>query len=83
MNELKTLYNYDRGQDMMLFNNNEILVGGKPIFISEWLNSNILFTQDLLNSNGQFMSYQERNNCNDKQRYTTQRKQISSVRVAH
>ena len=60
-NELKTLYNYYRGQDMILFNNKEILVGGKPIFISEWLNNvnNILSIQDLLNSNGQFMSYQE------------------------
>ena len=58
-NELKTLYNYDRGQDMIVFNNKEILVGGKPIFISEWLNNNILFIQDLLNNNGQFMSYQE------------------------
>ena len=44
---------------MILFNNKEILVGGKPIFISEWFNSNILFIQDLLNSNGQFMTYQE------------------------
>ena len=58
-NELKTLYNYDRGQDMILFNNKGILVGGKPIFISEWFNYNVLFIQDLLNSNGQFMSYQE------------------------
>ena len=58
-NELKTQYNYDRGQDMILFNNKEILVGKKPIFISEWFNNNILFIQDLLNSNGQFMSYQE------------------------
>ena len=58
-NELKTLYNYDRGQDMMLFNNKEILVGRKPIFIKEWLNNNILFIQDLLNNNGQLMSYQE------------------------
>ena len=58
-NELKTLYNYDRGQDMILFNNKEILVGGKPIFIREWFNNNILFIQDFLNSNGQFMSFQE------------------------
>jgi len=50
-NELKTLYNYDRGQDMILFNNREILVGGKPIFIREWFNNNSLFIQDLLNSN--------------------------------
>ena len=57
--ELKTLYNYHRGQDMNLLNNKEILVGGKPIFIGEWFNNNILFIQDLLNSNGQLMSYQE------------------------
>ena len=48
-NELKTLYNYNRGQDMILFNKKEILVGGKPIFISEWFNNNILFIHDLLN----------------------------------
>ena len=47
---------------MILFNNKEILVGGKRIFIREWLNNNILFIQDLLNSNGQFMTYQEFNN---------------------
>ena len=57
-NELKKLHNYDR-KDMILFNNKEILVGGKPIFIREWFNNNILFIQDLLNSNGQFMSFQE------------------------
>ena len=56
---MKTLYNYNGGQDMILFNNKEILVGGKPIFISGWRNNNILFIQDLLNSNGKFMSYQE------------------------
>ena len=56
---MKTFYNYDRGQSMILFNNKEILVGGKPIFISDWLNNNILFIQDLLNSNGQFITYQE------------------------
>ncbi len=37
---------------MILFNNKEILVGGKPIFIREWLNN-------LLKSNGQIMTYQE------------------------
>ena len=44
---------------MILFNNKEIIVGGKPILFREWFNNNILFIQDLLNSNGQFMSFQE------------------------
>ena len=58
-NDLKTLYCYEKGQDMVIFNNKEILVGGKPVFISEWFNSNILLIQDLLNNNGQFLTYQE------------------------
>ena len=44
---------------MILFNNKKILVGGKPIFIREWSNNNILSVQKLLNSNGQFMFFQE------------------------
>ena len=51
-NDLKTLYSHDKGQDMVIFNNKHILVGGKPVFISEWVNSNILSIQDLLNKNG-------------------------------
>jgi len=51
-NELKNIYNYDRGQDITLFNNKEILVEEKSIFISPWFNNNILLMRDLLNSNG-------------------------------
>ena len=57
--ELKNLYSYDGMQDMVLFNNKEILVGGKPVFIKEWFDRNILSIQDLLNSNGQLLSFQE------------------------
>ena len=34
-NELKTLYNFDQAQDIILFNNKEILVDSKAIFIRE------------------------------------------------
>lgn len=44
---------------MILINITENPVGEKSKFISEWLNSNILFIYDLLNSNSQFMSCQE------------------------
>jgi len=64
-NELKNLYSYDGMQDMVLFNNKEILVGGKPAFIKEWFESNILSIRDLLNSNGQLLSVQEFNNKYD------------------
>ena len=32
-NKLKTLYNYYQNQDIVLFNNKEILVGGKPFLL--------------------------------------------------
>ena len=39
--ELKDLYCYYRMQDMVLFNDKEILVRGRPVFIKEWFDSNI------------------------------------------
>ena len=52
-------------QDLVLFNNKEILVGGRPVFIKEWFDSNILTIRDLLNSNGQLLSLQEFNDKYD------------------
>ena len=52
-------------QDLVLFNNKEILVGGRPVFMKEWFDSNILSIRDLLNSNGQPLSFQEFNNKYD------------------
>ena len=52
-------------QDLVLFNKNEILVGGRPVFIKEWFDSNILPIRGLLNSNGQLLSFQEFNNKYD------------------
>lgn len=55
-NESKNFCSYDGVQDMVLFNTKE--TGGKPVFIREWFDSNILSIQDLLNSNGQLPSFQ-------------------------
>ena len=63
--KLKNLYSYDGTQDLVLFNNKEILVGGRPVFIKDWFDSNILSIRDLLNSNGQLLSFQEFNNKYD------------------
>lgn len=51
-NELKNLYSYDRMQVMILFTYKEIPVGGKPVLIKEWFDSNIWSIRDSLNSNG-------------------------------
>jgi len=42
-----------------LFNNKDILVDGKPIFLSEWFRKGILSIDDLLNENGNALTFQE------------------------
>ena len=57
--ELKTLYESDIGQEMILFNNKEILVGNRPFFLKDWLDSGIVSIQDILSENGKFLSFQD------------------------
>jgi len=57
--EIKTLYNYDQGTETILFNNKEILVDGKPLFIREWFTKCIDTIQQLFNENGQYITFQE------------------------
>ena len=58
-NELKTLYDFDQAQDIILFNNKEMLVDSKIIFIREWFKKGILSIQDLLDNTSQPISHQE------------------------
>jgi len=41
---------------MILFNNKEILVGNRPIFLKSWFKSGIVSIQDILSENGKFLS---------------------------
>ena len=50
--ELKTLHGYDESQDLVLFNNKDILVGGRPVYFHEWFKRGVVFISDLLNENG-------------------------------
>ena len=50
--ELKTLYESNIEQEIILFNNKEILVGNKPIFLKSWFESEIVSIQDILSENG-------------------------------
>ena len=56
---LKSLYESDNGQEMILFNNKEILVGNRPIFLKSWFEEGIVSIQDILSENGKFLSFQE------------------------
>ena len=57
--EIKTLYNYDQGNDTILFNNKDILVDGKLLFITEWFTKGIHTIQQLFNEHGQYLTFQE------------------------
>ena len=58
-NELKTLYSHNQKQELILFNNKDILVDGKPIFLSEWFRKGILSNNDLLNESGNVLTFPE------------------------
>ena len=51
--ELKVAYNCAIGQDLVLFNDKEILIETQTIFYKEWFQKGIFFVQDLLHENGQ------------------------------
>ena len=45
--------------NMILFNNKEILVGNRPFFLKDWFVLGIISIQDILSENGKFISFQE------------------------
>ena len=58
-NESKTLHSYDQSQELILFNNKDILVAGEPIHLSEWFRKGILSINELLNETGNVLTFQE------------------------
>ena len=61
-NELRNLYDFDQAQDLILFNNIEILIEGKPLFLRDWFNKGVLSIQNHLDDAGNILSYQGFNN---------------------
>jgi len=57
--ELKVLNNYNNFSDMILFNNKDILIGGKPFLFEEWFSKGIRTIMDLLDINGNSLSFEE------------------------
>ena len=46
-------------QDIFFFNNKEISIDGKTFFIMEWFAKGMISMKDLLQENGQFLTYEE------------------------
>jgi len=57
--ELKTRYGYDQLQDLVLFNNKDILVGGRLVYLLEWFKRGVVLLNDLLNKSGKFLTFKE------------------------
>jgi len=57
--ELKSSYETDLGQDLVLFNNKDILIDHKTFFYKSWFKKGILRVHDLLTESGTFFSHGE------------------------
>ena len=55
--EIKVVYNCASGQELVLFNNKEILIGNQTSFYKEWFQKGIFLIQHLLQENGQFLTF--------------------------
>ena len=55
--ELTSLYSNNSWCDQLLYNNKDILIGGKPFFNREWSSKGILEIRDLLSQDGSFLSF--------------------------
>ena len=54
------LFEPDVGQDMILFNNKEIVIDGRTVCYNDWLEGNVIAVHDLLDKNsGKFLSYHQ------------------------
>ena len=51
--------NFNLGQDLVLFNNKEILIDSKTFFYKWWFQKGIFRVHDLLANNGAFLSHSE------------------------
>jgi len=55
--ELKSIYDTNGDQELILFNNKEIQIGGKTVFYQDWFEQGVYSICDILNSNGMYLSF--------------------------
>ena len=57
--ELKTIYGYDQGSDLVVFNNRETLVDNKTVYLNNWVENDVISIKDQLKDDGNYLSFQE------------------------
>ena len=55
--EIRNLYQHDNGQDLILFNNKDILIDGNSFFLQKWKEKGVISIQDILDNDGKFLSF--------------------------
>ena len=61
--EIRNLYQHDNGQDLILFNNKDILIDGNSFFLQKWKEKGVISIQDILDNVGKpltFKSFQDK-----------------------
>ena len=61
--EIRNLYQHDNGQDLILFNNKDILIDGNSFFLQKWKEKGVISIQDILDNDGKpltFKSFQDK-----------------------
>ena len=55
--EIRNLYQHDNGQDLILFNNKDILIEGKSFFLQKWKEKGVISIQDILDNDEKFLTF--------------------------
>ena len=55
--EIRNLYQHDNGQDLILFNNKDILIDGNSFFLQKWKEKGVSLIQDILDNDGKFLTF--------------------------
>ena len=61
--EIRNFYQHDNGQDLILFNNKDIVIDGNSFFLQKWKEKGVISIQDILDNDGKpltFKSFQDK-----------------------
>ena len=57
--ELTKFSEYDKNNDLILWNNRRITIERNSVFWKQWFDQGVTFINDLMNSNGKFLTFEE------------------------
>ena len=55
--EIRNLYQQDNGQNLILFNNKDILIDENSFFLQKWKEKSVILIQDILDNDRKFLTF--------------------------